>query len=666
MMFRFKPSFDEMGKKAKARAASGSTIVLLALFVLVAVFTIGVLGLDIVHNTTSRTSLQNATDAAALAGAAQIVQESVNPSNFQSWSYPNYTYTVSGSDVQTAALNRAASNNSDGHSVSSASNVNLNVVYTPAAAAADGVPTNNGTCAVTATQTILNMFAGIVGAPTAPVTTTSQATSYITVAGVNPNVTFPIAVSLDTVNGHDGSGNQPVNTSKIGSTITFYMEDPCANASWTSYNNTTITGVGAAALDTAAKNYLNLALASVTGSVYRPGSVPAQTVGEASSSGGTNQSGGIDLWGSIAGAGTPHLATALAGSTVILPIVGGDLPFWNQDQNLNGSTFAPGSRQTRPLLGFCAVKVSSVVWDSGNNCLKSFTGTLVKALVKGTPGVINPLVNPTSTAANNQDVMALDNLSPGMVQLGTTNLNQQPPTNQLALDSWYQGYSPPGNNNTTEADTAEETIQPINPAFLTFMQNDMNSLCGGVNFNEGVNYSTPPTVSGAIQVKQSPDPSLQPYDQILVDPKATLTIKSTYSDEVGLNVGNDINGPQGSPTVGTSDINNAPRYEVLDSSLNVVAQWQKISVGAGAAGGLGTSWPFTMNIDPATIGTGEHLIVIHAFDTDLGHGGASQSYGGESGAPGTPPGGYGSDVWAGDAAFYYLDIQYPTCNTGGS
>jgi hypothetical protein len=664
-MFRFRSSYDELEKKAKARAASGSTIVLLALFVLVAVFTIGVLGLDIVHNTTSRTSLQNATDAAALAGAAQIVQESVNPSNFQSWNYPDYTYTVTSADVQAAALNRAASNTSDGHPVSSASGVNLNVVYTPAAAAAAGVPFNNGTCSVTATQTILNMFAGIVGAPTAPVTTTSQATSYVTVAGVNPNVTFPIAVSLDTFNGHDGSGNQPLNSSKIGSTITFYLEDPCANAAWTSYNSTAVTGSSAAALDTSAKNYLNSALASVTGSSYNPSTVPAQTVGEPSSSGGTNQNGGIDLWGSLTGAGTPRLAQVLVGSTIILPIVGGDLPFWNQDQNLNGSTFAPGSRQTRPLLGFCAVKVATANWDSANNCLKSFSGTLVKALIKGTPGVINPLINPTSTAANNQDVQALDNLSPGMVQLGTTNLNQQPPSSQLPLTSWYQGYAPPGNNNITEADSSEEAIQPINPAFLTFMQNDMNSLCGGVNFNEGVNYATPPSVTGAIQVKQSPDPSTHPYDQILVDPKSTLTIKSTYSDEVGLNMGNDINGPQYSPSVGVSDINNSPRYEVLDSSLNVVQQWQKIVVGPGASGGLGMSWPFTMNIDPASIGTGEHLIVIHAFDTDLGHGGASQSYGGEAGAPGTPPGGYGSDIWAGDAAFYYLDIQYPTCNTAG-
>lgn len=763
----------------KTRNKSGSGLVLMALSVLVAVFTVGALGLDIAHNTTSRTSLQDATDAAALAGAAAIVLNSINPTNDfgssnSNWQNPNLQYndTNIGSAVQTAVVNMAANNNSDGHPVSAAAGVTLTSpspavnYYIKDDYTSKVVPQNNGQCLVNANETIQNLFAGIIGRPTDVVTTQSIASAYTNVSGVNANILFPIAVSLDTIVGHNGSaaGNYPLNSPLVqvsnpnnannpNSFITFYMEDPCANAAWTTFNTADtnplggssphVNGANGLQLSQSAVSYINQMVPSVLGTTSFVGGSgsPAQFVGEQSSTGQAAYSAlsGIDLWGALSGAGSSSIATAMQDKTLILPVIGGDQPFWNQDDNNVGKPYQPGARQTRPLLGFCAIHVTKAVWDAQNNCLLGFQGYLVKGLVKGTPGIVDPMVNPNKddngNSFNAADMAALANLSPGMVQLGNTTFNLSPAqignNSQVysggnpATDSWYIGNVPPNNNTVVEAnmDIGNQTIRPIPQLFINKMVNDMTLLCGGVDTNETMNWEgfagSPPGVpssenglwfqaSGVGMLQSSQNSSVTapnsnqplPFTQLFLNPLSTkINIYSWYSDEVGLNYnpnsnygyGIDMaysNNSYGGPDPNVQLPQTYPRYVVLDSAGTVVSPnavwsdpttWPTMTVGpnigwSGApAPGVNSSnynqkvvHQMSMQFDPQDLGngTGEYLIVFHTFDTDLGYGGI--------GPPGTPPNGIdpatGKQLpsspqqnYFGDPAFYYLDVQFPTC-----
>lgn len=738
-------------KTQQLRSKRGSGLVLMALSVLLAVFTIGALGLDIAHNTTSRTSLQDATDAAALAGAAAIVQNSINPNNgFASsndnWQSPYLQYNDGAIEtaVQNAVVNSAANNYSDGHTLTKANGVSLsspspaNNFYVSNPYTNKDIPGNNGQCLVRATESIKNLFAGIIGRPTENVDTISRASAYTTVTGVHPNTLFPIAVSVDTIVGHSGMGNNyPLNSSSSivsnpnaldpKSLVTFSLEDPCANAAWTTFNTLSTTGgplvdgKTSADMDKSATDYINKALLpSVLGTAFNifspinPGSSgpPAQFVGEQSSTGGVayTADSGIDLWGALAGAGNGFTKN-MEGSTIILPIVAGDQPFWNLDVNNLGTPYAPGARQTRPLIGFCAVKVTKTLWDSSNNCLQGFKGYLVKALVKGTPGLVDPYVNPTKNGAADRNaalMAALANLSPGMVQLGDTSFHVAPSKfaggNQVPLNSWYQGHVAPGNNTIMEAtlDPGNQTIQPIASNFPRMMSDDMKALCGGVKFNETQNWtgSNPPFTANGVgmlnyckngdgtnqtlydqySAVQAIDTEL-PFAQVLLNPLSQLiTITGSYTDEhtsytdIGLNSGYDINNSWQSAG---ADPKTAPRYIVVDtagsvmqqpgysSTLTDMASWPPLTIGPDTNGGQGHQFSVNLTINPSSLnnGTGEYLVILHAFDTDLGHGGWAG--GGDPSAPGTPPGGINGQgqLWYGDPAFYYIDIQFPQCPT---
>lgn len=724
----------------KLRSSKGAGLVLMALSVLLAVFTIGALGLDIAHNTTSRTSLQDATDAAALAGAAAIVQSSINPSNGfggtnANWQSPYLKYDEGSIEnaVSNAVQASAANNWSDGHVCSPAAGVSLTSpspasnFYVSDPFTAKDIPGNNGQCIVRATETIKNLFAGIIGRSTESVVTQSTASAYTSVTGVNPNTVFPIAVSVDTVVGHSGGGNNfPLNSSSTlvsnpnaldpKSLVTFSLEDPCANAAWTTFNTLNaaggplVSGKTGADMDSAAVDYINKALLpSVLGTAFNvfnplaPSSSgpPAQFVGEQSSTGGAAYSAnsGIDLWGALSGAGT-GFTSKMEGMTIILPVVAGDQPFWNLDDDNAGTTYAPGTRQTRPLIGFCAVKVTKTLWDGGNNCLMGFKGYLVKGLVKGTPGLVDPLVDPTNTAGVDRNVIlmaTLANLSPGMVQLGDTSFHVAPSKfangNQVALNSWYRGNVPPGNNTVQEAtlDPGNQTIKPIASNFPNKMSTDMNDLCGGATYNESTNWTktqNPPFAAngvgmlnycvngdGTLPTVNDADGAQLPFAQILLNPLSQqVKISASYTDEVGLNEGNDIDGASWS--LSGADPKTVPRYIVLDQNLQVLQQpgysstfsdlasWPPLKVGPETGGGEGHTHSISLTLNPSTFngGTGEFLVVLHSFDTDLGHGGIAGSY---AGAPGTPPQGvnHAGQKWYGDPAFYYLDIQFPQCPT---
>ncbi|MBX9724873.1 MAG: hypothetical protein K2X81_25940, partial [Candidatus Obscuribacterales bacterium] len=326
----------------KQRNMSGSMVAIMAGGILIAVFTVGVLSLDIAHNVTTRTALQNAADAAALAGATVLVNNNVQS-------------TVDGGvqeQVKQTAIDRAGSNSADGHPVSTAAGVTLNpnglaYVIPPNAPGAGGVSDNNGQCQVGADVNITNMFAGIIGHPKDKISVQSVATAYTSVVGVNQNTLFPIAVSLDTQAGHDAldDQNKPLNLCKLGDHVIFYLKEPCANAAWTTYNTGKDSGNSAAEVNSNAVKYINKALDSVLGSSYTEGLIPAQSIGQDSASGGKGINGGINLLGDISG--TKDLTKLLKDKTIVLPIVAGDLPFWNLDKNGEGSQHAPGAGQTR-------------------------------------------------------------------------------------------------------------------------------------------------------------------------------------------------------------------------------------------------------------------------------------------------------------------------------
>jgi hypothetical protein len=429
---------------ARSRTKSGTTLILLTLVLLIPVFVVGALAIAVSHCGTTMTSLQSATDSAALAGASALVLNNVQSS----------VSAAVISAAKDAATKRAANNFSDGHKVSTGFGVTFNKNgmdwVIPPPAPVNGVSRNNGQCQVAAEQIVENVFGGLFGARLSSLFTRSIATAYTTVVAVEQNIAFPIAVSLDATDGHDpySSSNKPLNMSNLGDTITFCLEEPNANAAWTVYNTGKDRGSNMAEADAMAAHYIDRAVNSALGVSYVEGLIPRQSVGEASCNGSTSLKSGIDLVGDISNATDLNsLSRLLIGKTIVLPVVGGDLPYWSQDLAGDGSQYSPGAGQTRPLLGFIALRVTEVRAGS-TNALQSITGTLVKTLVKGVVGQARPNINDIADPSLNSqaaDINALINLSPGVVQLGASNL-MTISTPQPDLSSYYHLHSPPGSN----------------------------------------------------------------------------------------------------------------------------------------------------------------------------------------------------------------------------
>lgn len=413
--------------KRKSRN-SGSTFMVLCLGIALAILATCAIGYDVTHNIATRTAMQNAADAAALAGAASLVQQQTAPYTASSGSvrYGDATSisTDSTAAASTQAVSVAGTNLADGRLVSATSTpgctVTPSVIQPGAANSAQNCPSNNGECQVNASISIQNFFAKLFGHASDSVNVQSVATAYSTMMTVNGNGVFPLAVSLDTSTGHSGaagSNDYDLYTCKIGTTETFTLTEPCANAAWTSLNTRTTVGNSSSS----ASN-LNTMIDSALGINYSPSAIPAQTVGEVDK----NSVSGIDLLGdmqtdgstsvlNVANSSSPEYQ-AMLNQTIILPVVAGDPPYRNVT---SGTQYQP-QPQARPLLGFIGFHVTSMGTTS-NGALEYIQGTIVKALVKGTPGIVNPVINVASASFNSTLDAALDNLSPGMIQLGASN-----------------------------------------------------------------------------------------------------------------------------------------------------------------------------------------------------------------------------------------------------
>lgn len=332
---------------------------LMLLSALLCVCLLGMLAVDIGHNVTVRTELQSAADAAALAGAQDFIT--------------NTTWNQADND----ALNTAAVNHADGKAVGNSTPNTLVTVQTeaPANAAAPGY------CQVNTQMGINNLFAKLVGHYSDKVNTTATAVAYPSLKTVNPNVLFPLSVSIDTLVGH----TVPLYQNKIGDTVTFYINSQQnANAAYTGFN-----------VSNADANWINSAINQQLGlAPIQNGFIPAISEGQ-----------GISLLNGIGGtkslASGPANQAITSGNTLILPLISGDPPY----------------NQTRPVVGFIGLKVISIQRDQSGGKEDIITAKIVKAITKGIPA---PVGTPTGKP---QVDAGIQNLSAGKVALTSTMLN---------------------------------------------------------------------------------------------------------------------------------------------------------------------------------------------------------------------------------------------------
>lgn len=352
-----KSAADNFYRARTRKGAAMGALVLLA--ALLCVCLIGMLGVDIGHNASVRTQLQNATDAAALAGAQDFINSA--------------TYNK----AETDALATAESNTADGKAVSNSTPHTLVTVQTQLPAANGTQP---GVCQVDSQMTISNIFARLIGHKSDAINATATAVGYQSVTGIGPNTLFPLAVSVDTLNGH----TIPLYKNKIGDSVTFYINSQqYKNAAYTGFTNV------------ANANYINGAIDQALGlSPVQSGFIPEINMGTP-----------INLMNGIAGtkdiSGGAEYGAITNGSTLILPLISGDPPY----------------NQSRKVVGFIGLKVTKVVRDNNHGQEEIITATITKAISKGTPG---PVGSPTGNPAVDAGIQYL---SPGKVQLSTNMLN---------------------------------------------------------------------------------------------------------------------------------------------------------------------------------------------------------------------------------------------------
>jgi Flp pilus assembly protein TadG len=293
--------------------------------------TIGAIALDFAHMQSVRSELQNATDAAAIAGAWDLNND---PDNAES-----------------KALSIASSNQADARDVSNESPNTEVTVQTKES----GGPTDPGTCEVEAQMQIRHMLAPIFGRQVDTLTARSIAANHPVVMTLAKNQAFPIAVSIDQwPNGPSGKDKR-LTQLKIGDDVTIIIRPngvPGRNAVWTSFN------YGSANTNT----YIGMMekVLNMEQSTKESYEVPAIEVGKTE----IHLDNGLNSGAGLEKEFDPPIK---ARDFVIFPLIKGD--------NYN---------QTQPVIGFITVKVKQIKKTSGDY---EVNGTLVKGNVKGIPGV---------------------------------------------------------------------------------------------------------------------------------------------------------------------------------------------------------------------------------------------------------------------------------------
>ncbi|MBX9688087.1 MAG: hypothetical protein K2X27_15375 [Candidatus Obscuribacterales bacterium] len=343
------------------RSESGTMGMLIPGTVLLMIIGVGAFSADIAHNVSVRTQLQSATDAAALAGAAALIDPETAP-------MASYRAT------QVAGMNSA-----DGVPVS-ATTPNTTV----AVSINTNVPGEIGTCEVTASQPVQNWLASIFGHGSDTITVTSTAAASKTVSSIAGNIMFPLAVSIDAIPTTKSGSQLPLGKLQPGQTVNIYINSQqVKNGAFTSFG---VKNTNA--------NWLNDAIDQGLGfTAPQSNFIPPVQMGEP-----------IFLDNGVAGqkklAGSSRLNALKGKDHIVLPVIEGTPPF----------------NQSQPIIGWVVVKVTNVTVNQSGGQVETIAGTITHAAVRGKKGDIfgvpsNPSANSNLTAMSPSNVRLIENVA---------------------------------------------------------------------------------------------------------------------------------------------------------------------------------------------------------------------------------------------------------------
>jgi hypothetical protein len=326
------PQFDRpiAEQRFGRRSETGSLSVLIPLFILMAIIGIGAFGMDVSHNVTVRTELQGATDAAALAGAQSLLHPSTENNAFSD------------------ALNVASSNSADGKLVS---NSNPSFTVQPTQGTWDN-STNSCQFSVRATKTIKNMWSKLFGHHSDTIRTRSTAQCWRSIVSVDKDMMFPLAVSIDTTQGHD----HPLYKSQIGDIVKFEINSQqWKNAAFTTFN---ITNPNA--------NTLTHLVDQNLGFLPYDGTIPPMQIGDQlSMTNGVAEQKNLAKGEYLQGMIDPN-------RTLIIPVMSGEPPY----------------NSSRKIVGFMAVKIKNIrINNRGGGEVETIEAQIVRFATKGLGGV---------------------------------------------------------------------------------------------------------------------------------------------------------------------------------------------------------------------------------------------------------------------------------------
>ena len=372
---------------------------ILAIILVPVLFVVASLAVDIGHVAMVRTELQNAADAAALAGAHDI--------------------DLSPSKVQTRAETVAGFNTADGQPVSKTTpGTNVVVVFTPPSGS------DSGLVEVTVSRRVRHFFASLIGRTSDVISVQASASASGRVVELYDGIAFPLAFSVDAHttatnngngngndngndngngNGNDGNGNGNSSTAvslndlTIGSTVRLVVatEDTSksnnGNGNGNAYaygqNKKHDTYINAAFIQFSQSGSTGALEQALGLSDWQAGVIPAVNVGD--------QLLLNDVEGAQAKMSQTSYASALLLHTKIVPVVTGD----------------PTNVQGHQVIGFVAINFTAIGLDSSNQKLNYVEGTVVKAAVPGQRTSSNQAVQTSGYDA------ALERLSPEPVRL---------------------------------------------------------------------------------------------------------------------------------------------------------------------------------------------------------------------------------------------------------
>lgn len=349
------------------RNRRGSLGALMIAFLVPVFFGIGAFALDLAHLSTVRAELQKATDAAALAGAADLL---VDPEL-----------------CDRHALNVAAANWADGHAVSN--EIDGTEVYVETVPCSD---TQTGSVTVTASTRLNNLFAKIFHRDSEIATARSVAGAAGAVSSVSSNTAFPLAVSMDTVcnittKSNNGKGNDkdssdsyvgPLSSANIGDEVVFYINSQ-------DYKNAAFTSLSEKNTDA---DWISNAIDQALGLESEvPGYIPSENVGDP-----------LYMINGVAAqkrlASNPQLSALQDAHGLVLPVMTGDPPY----------------TQSRSCIGFITVRISAVDVNQSAGEVEALHCVLIKGLTNGSDRNVSSGTSETNEAA-------VDRLSASAVKL---------------------------------------------------------------------------------------------------------------------------------------------------------------------------------------------------------------------------------------------------------